>query len=128
MKLLLAEEEWGVVHKLCDAADEVFTSRLTYIETRAALAAARRSRRVSRRRLAIAKSDLEMRWTALSIVEICEPVAAAAAEIAELYGLRAGVALHVASSLALGDPELMFASWDEDLRRVAAQAGLAVAP
>lgn len=51
-----------------------------------------------------------------------------AGDVAELAGLRAGDAIHLATALRLDEPDLLFASWDGDLRRAAGELGLAVAP
>ena len=74
------------------------------------------------------RGELETRWQALSVAEVDRPLVEAAAQAAEYHGLRANDAVHLASALILDDSELVFASWDEELRREAARAGLAVAP
>lgn len=64
----------------------------------------------------------------VEFLELEADVATLAGELAEGHRLRAGDAVHLASALALGDPELVVASWDGELRRAALEAGLAVFP
>ncbi len=109
-------------------ADSLATCRLTYVEARAALAAASRSGRLPLRLLDRAKSELAERWDVLEVVELDEQLAVDAGDVAETYRLHAGDAAQLAAALALDDELLVFVSWDEELRRAAAEAGLAVAP
>jgi predicted nucleic acid-binding protein len=104
------------------------SSRLTYVEGRSALAAARRLRRLSAAGFENAKDQLEERWQRLTIVALDEWLAAVAGELTEQLRLRAGDAVQLASALSLADPDLVFATWDIELRRVAQQTGLAVVP
>lgn len=50
-----------------------------------------------------------------------------AGDLAEDLALRGYDAVHLASALALGD-DTTLVTWDEDLKRAAAQSGCAVAP
>ena len=43
------------------------------------------------------------------------------------FGLRGYDAVHLATALDLGEEELVFVTWDEDLRRAANAAGLGTA-
>ena len=128
MKLLLTEAEWEQADALWSDAFEVAASRLTYLETRAALAAAGRAHRFDPAHLALARTKLEERWAGILPIELDTLVGEAASRAAETYGLRAGDAVHLASALILEDEELVFATWDGVLRSAAAAAGLAVAP
>ena len=49
-------------------------------------------------------------------------------DTAVLSRLRAGDAIHLASALVLGDPDLVMATWDQGLGRAAREVGLAIAP
>ena len=128
MKLLLEEDSWEHVSELWTASDEIVSSRLTYVETRAALERARRSDRLPGERLGAVKADFGTRWHEIFAIEPVEPLIVLAADIAERYGLRAYDAVHLASALALEDPELWFLTWDGELSDAASAAGLAVAP
>jgi predicted nucleic acid-binding protein len=99
--------------------------RLTLVEVRAAVAAARRAGRTSAAGLRAAKSELARRWAALAVVELDADLAAEAADAAELHRLRS----HDAVQLAAGRRARgVFVTWDADLRRAAVDAGLAVVP
>lgn len=64
----------------------------------------------------------------LTIVGIDEALARRAGELADAHGLRGYDAVHLASALALGATETLLVTWDRDLGKAAAGAGLAVAP
>jgi hypothetical protein len=51
-----------------------------------------------------------------------------AGRLARVHALRGADAVHLASALAIGDPELVIAVWDRRLHAGADAAGLAVAP
>jgi len=107
----------------------VATSRLTFVEVRAGLAAARRSDRLDRDthdRAVIAFMDA---WAGYDVLELSEEVSVRAGAVAETYGLRAGDAIQLASMLEL-DPrrEVIVVAWDTRLRVAAAAAGLTVFP
>jgi predicted nucleic acid-binding protein len=55
------------------------------------------------------------------------PLARRAGELAERLGQRGYDGVHLATALALG-LDTTFISWDEQLRRAAADSGCAVAP
>jgi predicted nucleic acid-binding protein len=103
------------------------SSVLCYPEGRAALAAARRARRLSAGAHARAREEFEALQSELVLVGVDGPLARQAGELAEELGLRGYDAVHLASALALGiDTTLV--TWDGDLRRAAMQSGCAVAP
>jgi len=62
------------------------------------------------------------------VIDLGEDLAYEAGDAAELHGLTAGDAIHLAVASGLGDPELVLATWDQRLHRAAVEAGLAVAP
>jgi predicted nucleic acid-binding protein len=105
----------------------VVSARLLYPEARAALAAARRARRLSPQALMRTRGELERRVGQLDLIELSEPVARAAGEAAERHGLHAGDAIHLASALALAT-HLTVLTWDGHLRRASLAAGLSVSP
>lgn len=111
-----------------DAASRCVTVRATYVEIRAALAAARRDRRLSERAWQAARRELDGRWEELSIVELEPALAAAAGAACERLALRAGDGIQLAAALELRDPEVVLATHDARLRSAALTAGLAVAP
>jgi predicted nucleic acid-binding protein len=103
------------------------SSILSYPEGRAALAAARRGRRLSVAGFGRAHEEFESLHGELALVGIDGPLARRAGELAEKYELRGYDAVHLASALAL-DTDTTLVTWDGDLKRAAAQCGCAVAP
>lgn len=104
------------------------SSRLLYAEARASLASARRSKRIAEHACGVAHRELERRWQDLTVVEIDDELTRAAGHVSDVFGLCTGDAIHLASALELGDPGLVVATWDGELRRAALDAGLAVCP
>jgi len=129
VKLLVAEPETPDAEVLWDEAAGLVTSRLTYPECRAALAAAARVERLTRSALRVAKVELERRWRQFVRVQVGERVARAAGDLAERHALRAYDAVHLASALEAGrGGALLFVSFDQTLLGAARRSGLAVAP
>lgn len=128
VKLLLVEDGSSTARELYEDAAAAVTTRVGYVEARAALAAARRARRIGRDGLVRARAALEARWSELDVVELDEPLAVAAAAATEEHALRAHDAVHLSAALVLEEAELVVATWDADLKRAALASGLAVAP
>jgi predicted nucleic acid-binding protein len=110
------------------SASELASASLAYIEARAALGRIEREGRVTRAGADRARADLEWIWSELHAISLDDSLVRRAASAAELLRLRAGDAIHVSSALAFDAPELVFATWDSDLRHGALEAGLMVAP
>jgi uncharacterized protein len=128
VKLLVQEPGSEVAEEIWDAADTVATGRLAYPEARAALAAAKRDGRLSAPTHRRAKDEFEALWQQTWIVELSSSVAADAGKLAEQHGLRGYDAVHLASALTVGDPQLVMVCWDSDLSAAASNVNLAVAP
>ena len=127
MKLVIVEVGSELVAELWDAPVEAAAGILCYPEGRAAPAAARRGGRLSSSAYGRACEEFESLQSELLLVGIDQPLAREAGELAERHGLRGYDAVHLASALALGAGTTLV-SWDEDLRRAAAQSGCPVAP
>jgi predicted nucleic acid-binding protein len=126
VKLVIAEEGSEEAGALWDASDVAITSRLAYAEARAALAAARRPRRLSSDGLSDAKSALEDRFGELDILDVSEAIVRSAGDLAEEHALRGFDALHLASALALG-AEVILVTWDRDLAKAGRALGFDLA-
>lgn len=111
-----------------DAATAIRIASVGYVEARAALAAARRHRRVSHRGLIAAKAELERKWGEVDVQHVDHDLVRRAGNVAESYSLRALDAIHLTAALVLEDQRLVLATWDQRLRVAAQAAGLAVAP
>ena len=128
VKSLVGETGADLVHDVWDAASARATSRVTYPEARAALAAAARSGRMPPARLSAAKRVLDLRWVDLDVVELTDRLARGAGDMAEVFGLRGYDAVHLASALAVAEPEVVLATWDRPLAEAGLKAGLRIAP
>jgi uncharacterized protein len=124
---VIVEAGSELVSELWDAPMEASASILCYPEGRAALAAARRGGRLGDSAYRRTCEEFESLQSELLLVGIDQPLAREAGELAERYGLRGYDAVHLASALVLG-AGTTFVSWDEDLRRAAAQSGCPIAP
>lgn len=129
LKLLLRDEDGGdVVREVIAATDMIVTSRLSYPEARAALAAARRAGRLAADDHIEAKRDLDRAIASLRVVELRAVLARAAGDVAERFGLRAYDAVHLASALVLGAGDTVVVTWDRAMGTAAREAGLGTAP
>ena len=127
VKLVVEEEGSELAAALWDGCDAAVSSRLAYPEVRAALAAAGRDHR-----LALADQDRAERawedyWAATRAVELTKDVTAHAGHLAGQHALRGADAVHLASLLAVGARDTLFAVWDQRLRTGARSVGVQVA-
>jgi predicted nucleic acid-binding protein len=125
---LLHEAGRGALELMLESPVDLAASRFTYVEVRAALAAARRAGRLSRSEHDRAVDSFDVEWRNYSIVELDEPVGRRAGSIAETFGLRAGDAVQLASVLELDRDTTVIVAWDLQLRAAASAAGVPVYP
>ena len=128
VKLVVEEDGSDLAATLWDACDAAVSSRLAYPEVRAALAAAGRAHRLDPADQARAEAAWEDYWAATRAVELTERVTAHAGELASQHALRGADAVHLASVLAVGAADALFAGWDQRLRAGAQSAGVQLAP
>jgi uncharacterized protein len=128
VKLVVDEAGSDLAADLWDGCDAALASRLAYPEVRAALAAAGRNHDLSEDDLDTAEQAWEHYWAAVRPVELTAAVERHAGQLARTHALRGADAVHLASALALADPDLIIAVWDRRLHAGAAAAGLQVAP
>jgi predicted nucleic acid-binding protein len=128
IKLLVQEEGSDLAAELWDGCDAALASRLAYPEVCAALAAAGRNHDLSHDDLDLAEQAWEQYWASVRPVELSATVERRAGQLACTHALRGADAVHLASALALADPDLVIAAWDRRLHAGAANAGLQVAP
>jgi uncharacterized protein len=125
---LVDEEAIDELALIMETASTVVTSRLSFVEVRAGLAAARRARRLSPMQHDRAVTIFESTWRTFDIVELDPSVGARAGMIAEDFGLRAGDAIQLASVLELDLDETMLVAWDGRLALAARAAGVLTYP
>jgi predicted nucleic acid-binding protein len=125
----LVVEEPGTerARRVWEGADRVVSARLVYPEGRAALAQAHRLGRLTARHLRSAVHGLDELVMNLDIVELDEPLATRAGELAEAYGLRGYDAVHLAAAHRVHDAELVLVAGDRPLLAAATAAGLMTA-
>jgi predicted nucleic acid-binding protein len=128
VKLVVAEEGSDLAADLWDNCDAALSSRLAYPEVRAALAAAGRNHDLSISDLEAAERNWEQYWAAVRTVELTAAVERHAGALARTCALRSAGAVHLASALALADPDLIITVWDKRLHAGATGSQLHVAP
>lgn len=128
VKLLVEEDGSDVAAVLWDGCDAAVSSSLAYPEVCAALAAAGRDHRLEPDDLASAQASWEAYWAATRTVELTASVTTAAGRLAAEHALRGADAVHLASLLAVGMSECLFAVWDLRLRAGGRAVGARLAP
>jgi uncharacterized protein len=128
VKLLAEEAGSELAAGLWDGCDAALSSRLAYPEVRAALAASARNHDITETELDAAERDWDGYWAATRPVELTSAVERHAGQLARDHALRGADAIHLASVLAVGDPDLIVAVWDRRLHAGAQAAGCRVAP
>jgi predicted nucleic acid-binding protein len=128
VKLVVEEVGTELAADLWDGCDAALSSRLAYPEVRAALAASRRNKDLTAREFAEAERAWDEFWAATRAVELTPEVARQAGHFAGVHALRGADAVHLASAVAVGDPNLVVAVWDRRLHTGAKAERLAVAP
>jgi predicted nucleic acid-binding protein len=128
VKLVVEETGSDLVADMWDGCDAALSSRLAYPEVRAALAAAGRNHDLDDEDLAAAEETWEEYWSAIRPVELTAEVEQQAGHLAGRHALRGADAVHLASALVIGDPDLIVAVWDQRLHAGVRAARLRVAP
>lgn len=125
LKLVIDEEGSDRAGTIWTSAETVASVSLITVEARAALAAARRGRRLTAAQHADAREELDALTADLHIVEPTMELIADAADLADDEGLRGYDAVHLAAALLVGATVL--SSADTDLCIAAERRGLHVA-
>jgi len=125
--LLVAEPGSAAAGRIWDDADRVASSRLVYPESHAALAQARRLRRLTTRQLRQTVIELDRLYGQLDLVELDAELAGQAGALAETHDLRGYDAVHLAAAHRVADADLVFVAGDRPLLAAAAIGGLMTA-
>ena len=129
VKAFVEEEGRDKVIAVLSRADVAATSRLAYVECRAAFARALREGRLSEQDERSVTRALDQRWGQLAVLELDDSLMRDAAVLTRTFSLRAADAVHLASAVLLAGEEMSgttFACWDTKLTEAAASAGLEV--
>jgi predicted nucleic acid-binding protein len=122
LKLFLAEPDAQVAQDVWNEADSIITSEITYTEARAGLARAsfvENPPRLVAAEYPNARRRLEALWSQTTTMAVTNGLIREAGDLAELHKLKAYDAVHFASVLSLDEPQLIFATRDEELERAA---------
>lgn len=128
VKLLVEEDDSDVAATLWDGCDAAVSSRLAYPEVRAALAAAGRAHRLGADEQHHAEAMWEEYWAATRTVELTEDITHQAGRLAAAHAMRGADAVHLASVLAIGVDDTVFAVWGQRLRTAAQEVAVRLAP
>jgi predicted nucleic acid-binding protein len=93
-----------------------------------ALAAAGSNHGLDKTDLVSAERAWDYHWAEIRPVELTAQVERHAGQLARTHGLRGADAVHLASALVIGDPDLVFAVWDERLHPEARAAWIRFTP
>lgn len=124
VKLFVEETDTAQVRELA-VHGPVAVSALGRVEARATFARMRRDRRLGAEAAAAVADGFEDWWRDVAVVEVTPRVLDRSADIAHRHALRGYDAVHLASALELpAEPPPVFACFDGDLSRAAADEGL----
>jgi uncharacterized protein len=115
------------MRRLWEEASTLAASSLIVVEARAALTRAVRSRRITTKGFSAAKVTVDRLLGEVDFVQPRSSIIMHAADLAERHGLKTVDAVHLASALSFRDPEVVVATWDEELRAAAPGEGLTLA-
>jgi predicted nucleic acid-binding protein len=102
VKLYVHEPGSEDVGRLLEKAEIAATSVLAYPEARAALARRRRESSLTPTAHRRARAALDADWPRILALDVAEPLAKSAGDLAERHRLRGFDALHLASYLSIG--------------------------
>lgn len=124
--LLVEEPTSDRCGELWDDADRLVTTRLTFVESTAALAMAERLDRITRGEHQAGRRRLTELWPEIDLIELDEPLMVAASDAATRHGLRGYDAVHCAAALAVDDDQLVAGAGDRRLLDAWGREGVAV--
>jgi predicted nucleic acid-binding protein len=101
VKLYVSEKETPATKHLVEATEVIATSRLAYVEARAAFARKHRERGVGLRDYRNILQIFDNDWESYFVVDISEALVKMAGQFAEKHALRGYDAIHLASAVTL---------------------------
>jgi uncharacterized protein len=113
--------------RVWDAAENVTSVRLIYVEARAALAQAARLGRVTADDLAVAIEELDSLYDQLDLLEVDDLLVRRAGELAQRHALRGYDAVHLAAAERVQNGTTVMVAGDGSLCAAAEGIGMAVA-
>ena len=101
IKLYIREEGTEEVRGIIQQADLVSTSKVAYVEARAAFSRLRREKNLTEEGYQLAKNSFQQDWSSYLVIELTDMVIKMGGELTEKYALRGFDAIHLASALLL---------------------------
>jgi uncharacterized protein len=126
VKLVIDETGAAVVRRVWDGASHVFSSVCLYPEMRAALARARRDRRLDDVSLRAALRAFETLWVTVERIIVSLRIAQRAGLLAHELPLRGYDAIHLAAAATVRSSATLFVTADRQLSAAAARIGFDV--
>ncbi|MGH8961810.1 MAG: type II toxin-antitoxin system VapC family toxin [Jatrophihabitantaceae bacterium] len=123
--ILIEESSSRACQRLWNDADDLVVARIGYVETAAALAAARRLGRLTTRQQRLALRSLDELWSQMQIIEIDQPLVIRAAHLADALSLRGYDAVHAAAAESVANGLLVAGAGDRQLLDAWHHLGLA---
>lgn len=125
--MVIDEDGSDLAARLWSSAYPTVSSNLSLPEGQAALARARRIKRLTRAGQVRAVAEFKAIQSELVSIGVDRTLTEVAGQLAEELDLRGFDAVHLATALDLGDEETVLVTWDEALSAAAAKTGLGVA-
>lgn len=125
--LLIDEPGTEAAGDAWDQAENVISARLIYAEARAALAQAARRGRITSDNHDRAVQGLDELVEQMAFVEVDDALVRVAGDLAQEHALRGYDAVHLASALRVGSPDVVLVTGDGALLAAASAEGLATA-
>lgn len=113
--LFIAEPTSDRCGRLWDDADRLVTTRLTFVESSAAMATAERIGRITDADHIAGHRQMIELWAEFDVIELDEQLMIAASDAARRHGLRGYDAVHFAAAAALDDDDLVAGAGDRRL-------------
>ena len=122
--MFIDEPTTPVCRALWEAADQVTSTRLLFVEASSALSRAVRDGRTSPATFNERMIQLELLWTQIRIIELDKELMERAAAMTSRFALRGFDAVHCAAGESVGDDSAFMASADKPLLRSWQELGL----
>jgi predicted nucleic acid-binding protein len=129
VKLYVAETESAEVKRIVEAAEVSATSRVAYVEARAAFARKRREHSITPAGYRTIIQDFDRDWESYFLVDVSTEIVKLAGSLTEKRALRGYDAIHLASAVTLrrhGGRPVIFSCFDARLSLAARREGLKV--
>ena len=101
IKMYIKEEGTEEIRRIIQQANLVATSKVAYVEARAALSRLRREKHLNEKDYQLVKGSFQQDWNSYLVIELTDMVIKMGGEITEKYALRGFGAIHLASALVL---------------------------